>query len=81
MCVADVRFFTLGMAPVVVDVAVETEEMGTFMPSMAQERPAEAAVEADTIVLRGVFREALKRAIEETEADVVVLGAPVEGRV
>lgn len=79
MYVADVQFLSQVMSPVVVDVEAEIEEMGEFMLAMAQERAAEAGVAADILVRRGVFRKALKEAIAETEADVVVLGAPVKG--
>lgn len=79
MYVSDVQFLNHVMSPVVVDVEAEIEEMGEFMLAMAQERAAEAGVDADILVRRGVFREALKEAIAETGADVVVLGAPAKG--
>lgn len=78
MYVADVHFLNLGMAAVVVDVQAEIEEMGAFLLAMAQERAAEAGVDADIVVRRGVFREALATTIAEIEADVVVLGSPVQ---
>lgn len=79
MYVSDVQFLNLIMSPVLVDVEAEIEEMGEFMLVMAQERAAEAGIEADIIVRRGVFREALKKCIAETGADVVVLGTPARG--
>lgn len=79
MYVSDVQFLNQVMSAVVVDVEAEIEEMGEFMLAMAQERAAEAGVDADILVRRGVFREALKEAIAETGADVVVLGAPAKG--
>ena len=79
MYVADVRFLNLVMSPVLVDIEAEIEEMGEFMLAMAQERASEESVEADIIVRRGIFREALTTTIDETGADVVVLGAPIEG--
>lgn len=79
MYVTDVRFLNLVMSPVLVDIEAEIEEMGEFMLAMAQEQAAKAGVEAAIIVRRGIFREALTATIDETGADVVVLGAPTEG--
>lgn len=79
MYVSDVQFLNQVMSAVVVDVEAEIEEMGEFMLAMAQERAAEAGVDADILVRRGVFREALKEAIAETGSDVVVLGTPAKG--
>lgn len=78
MYVADVRFLNLVMSPVLVDMEAEIAEMGEFMLAMAQERAEKAGVEADILVYSGVFRDALKEAIGETGADMVILGAPTQ---
>lgn len=72
--VAHARFLNLMMSPVLVDMEAEMEELGEFLLAMAQERAAQAGVEASALVLRGLFRDALREAIAETEADIVLLG-------
>lgn len=72
--VANVRFLNLTMSPVLVDMEAEMEELGGFLLAMAEERAAEAGVQAESLVLRGLFREALREAIARTEADIVLLG-------
>lgn len=76
--VTDVRFLNNAGAPILVDVATEIENMGEFLLLMAQERAQKAGVEASTLTKRGVFREALIAAVQEVNADLVVLGKPDE---
>jgi nucleotide-binding universal stress UspA family protein len=77
--VTDVSFLNLTGAPIVVDVATEIEHMGEFLLLMAKERAEKAGVKADTLVKRGVFREALIEAVREVDAALVVMGTPDEG--
>lgn len=76
MYVTDVRFITLMARPSVVNLEKNIAEMGEFLLAMAQERAAAQGVEANMVVSRGVFREALKEVIEAESVDVLVLGAP-----
>lgn len=76
MYVTDVRFITLMARPSVVNLENDIAEMGEFLLAMAQERAAAQGVDADMVVSRGVFREALKDVIEAKSVDTVVLGAP-----
>jgi nucleotide-binding universal stress UspA family protein len=77
--VANARFLKLMMSPVLVDMEAEMEELGGFLLAMAQERALQAGVEAEALVLRGLFRNALREAITATEADVVLLGTAANG--
>ncbi|HSM56770.1 MAG TPA: universal stress protein [Candidatus Sulfomarinibacteraceae bacterium] len=78
MYVSDVRFISMTALPVLVDIEEELEEMGEFLMAMAQERAAKQGVEAEIMVRRGVFRQALKDVIREQQVDVVVLGSSSE---
>ena len=54
--------------------------MGEFLLAMAQERAEQAGVPAKSLVLRGVFREALAQVLKEhPEVTTLVLGAAIEG--
>jgi nucleotide-binding universal stress UspA family protein len=53
--------------------------MGEFLLLMAKERAEKVGVKADTLVKRGVFREALIEAVREVAAGLVVMGTPDEG--
>jgi nucleotide-binding universal stress UspA family protein len=78
--VSNVHFLDLRAGPVLVDVEAELDEMGEFLLAMAQERAEKAGVRARTLVLRGVFREALQQVLQEhEEISTVVLGAAIEG--
>ncbi|GAB4445954.1 MAG: hypothetical protein Kow00120_16040 [Anaerolineae bacterium] len=74
--VADAKFTTLVSAAIVVDVETEIEHMGEFLVLMAKERAEKQGVEAETLVKRGVFSEALIEAIQETGCDTVIFGQP-----
>lgn len=76
MYVTDVRFITLMARPSVVNLEKDIAEMGEFLLAMAQERAAAQGIEADMVVSRGVFRDALKKVVEAESVDIVVLGAP-----
>lgn len=78
MYVSDVRFISRTALPILVDMEEELEEMGEFLMAMAQERAAKQDVEAEIVVRRGVFREALKEVILEQGVDVVALGSSPE---
>ena len=78
--VSNVHFLDRVAGPVLVDIAAELDEMGEFLLAMAQERAEQAGVHAKSLVLRGVFREALAQVLKEhPEVTTVVLGAAVEG--
>lgn len=76
MYVTDVRFMTPLARSSVVNFEEDIAEMGEFLLAMAQERAASQGVQAEMVVRRGVFREALKEVIEAEMVDVLVLGAP-----
>ncbi len=50
--------------------------MGEFLLAMAQERAAKEGLQAEALVKHGEFADALAVAIQELDADVVVLGSP-----
>ncbi len=77
--IADVKFLDRMSGSIVVDVAAELENMGEFLLLMAQERAEKAGVQAETLVKRGEFRQALLEAAQETGASTIVLGSPGEG--
>jgi hypothetical protein len=77
--VSDVRFLEQVASPVLVDVQEELDELGDFMLTMAQERAAQAGVQAVTEVRQGVFREALKAAIQAHHISTVILGSAAAG--
>ena len=73
--VSDVRFLDRLASPILVDVETELDELGEFMLTMAQERAEKAGVRAETVVRRGVFRQALQEMIREHQVAAVVLGS------
>jgi nucleotide-binding universal stress UspA family protein len=77
--VSNVKFLSLVASPVLIDLEEELDEMGEFMLAMAQERAEKAGVQASAEVRRGVFREALKAAIEAHHITTIVLGRSIEG--
>jgi len=77
--VSDVRFLGLSASPKVVDIQTEMDEVGDFLLTMAQERAANAGVQADTILRHGAFRAALIDVIDEHQVDTVVLGTSAGG--
>ena len=76
--ISNVEFLDNFASPVLVDMEAELENMGEFLLAMAQERAEKAGVQADTVVCHGVFREALKKVIEERQVTTVVLGSSPE---
>lgn len=73
--VANVRFLDSFASPLLVDVETELEGMGEFLLCMAQERAEQAGVHAETVVLRGEFREALEEVIRKhEEINTLVIG-------
>jgi hypothetical protein len=78
--VSDVHFLDHMRSPVPVDmVEAQLDEVGEFILAMAQERAANAGVEAQAAVRRGQFRVALEAAIDEFGISVVVLGSASQG--
>jgi nucleotide-binding universal stress UspA family protein len=76
--ISNVEFLDMVASPVLVDMEAELEHMGEFLLAMAQERAEKAGVQADTVVCHGVFREGLKKVIEERQATTLVLGSSPE---
>jgi nucleotide-binding universal stress UspA family protein len=76
--ISNVEFLDNFASPVLVDMEAELENMGEFLLAMAQERAEKAGVQADTVVCHGIFREALKKVIEERQVTTVVLGSSPE---
>jgi nucleotide-binding universal stress UspA family protein len=72
----DVKFLDKLASPVLVNMEQELKRMGEFVLAMAQERAANAGVEAQTLVQQGDLQECLLHAIREHKADVVILGSP-----
>ncbi|KAA3659347.1 MAG: universal stress protein [Chloroflexi bacterium] len=77
--VTDIRFLNHMASPLLIDIEKEMDELATFMLAMAQERAEKAGVEARYVVGHGIFRQALKKVIEEQEVSLILLGAP-QGR-
>jgi nucleotide-binding universal stress UspA family protein len=78
--VSNVHFLDRVAGPVIVDIETELDGMGEFLLALAQERAEKAGVRAETLVLRGQFREALKQVIQEhEEVTTVVLGSAAGG--
>jgi len=75
--VADVRFLDRFASAKLVDVESELEEMGEFLLAMAQERAEKAGVQAETVVRRGAFHQALQEVSREYPVAAVMLGAAV----
>jgi nucleotide-binding universal stress UspA family protein len=75
--VVDLHFLDKTAAPIVVDVENEVTKMGEFLLLMAQERAIEQGVTATTVSRRGEVRKELKKAAEEQDVSLVVLGRPV----
>jgi len=75
--VADVRFLDRFASAKLVDVESELEEMGEFLLAMAQERAEKAGVQAETVVRRGAFHQALQEVSQEYPVTAVMLGAAV----
>ena len=74
--ISNVEFLGQMASPILIDVETELEHMGEFLLAMAQERAANAGVQAEAVVKHGEFRDALCEAIEENEVDVVMFGSP-----
>ena len=76
--VSNVHFLDRVASAVLVDVETELEEMGEFLLALAQERAEKAGVQAETVVRRGEFREALEDVMREYQVSTVVLGTAIE---
>ena len=56
----------------------EMTKLGEFLLEMACERAKAQGVEAGTVLRHGPLRDELKAAVQEIEADTVILGRPDE---
>ena len=77
--ISNVEFLGHTALPKLVDLEAELDEMGEFLLCMAQERAKKAGVEADTLVKRGDFIQALKEVLEDLPVTAVVLGSSPHG--
>jgi nucleotide-binding universal stress UspA family protein len=77
--ISNVRFLDRTSGPLIVDISDKLDEMGEFFLAMAQERAAQAGIEAQTIVRQGDFQEALTAVIQELGRDTVVIGQAIHG--
>ncbi|MCP4427137.1 MAG: universal stress protein [Chloroflexi bacterium] len=77
--ISNVRFLNRFSSPLIVDFSDKLDEMGEFLLAMAQDRAAQAGIEADTIVRQGDFQEALTAVIQEINANAVVIGQAARG--
>lgn len=73
--ITDVEFLNKISGPINVDIASELDHMGEFLLIMAKERAEKEDVEAETLVRRGVFRDALIEVITEKEIETLILGS------
>ena len=76
--VIDLSFLNQTAAPLVVDIDSQLEKMGRFQLAMACEAAEAAGVPARSVVRQGRLRVELVAATKETEANLVVLGRPVD---
>jgi nucleotide-binding universal stress UspA family protein len=76
--VVDVSFLNQTAAPLVVDVESRLEKMGRFQLALAQERAASQGVQAQIAVRRGTLHTELVAVARELEADIIVLGKPLD---
>ena len=77
--ISNVRFLERASGPMIVDISDKLDEMGEFLLAMAQDRAAQAGIEAETIVRQGDFQDALTAVIQEIGADTVVIGQAARG--
>ena len=75
--VSNVDFLGSVARPALVDIVEdELDHMGEFLLAMAQERASNAGWQADAVVRRGNFYDALSRVITEYKVNILALGAP-----
>lgn len=79
--ISNVHFLDHTAGPVHMDlVQKELDELGEFLLALAQERAQNSGVKAETLVLHGEFRQALRQMIREYEIAAVVLGRPAHDK-
>ena len=78
--VSNVHFLDHTAAPVTeLDIVEEQlDEIGEFLLTMAVERAREAGVEAESVVARGVFRQAVIDVLEDSQIELVIIGSADE---
>ena len=78
--VSNVHFLDHTAAPVTeIDIVEEQlDEVGEFLLTMAVERAREAGLEAECVVRRGVFRQAVIDVINSNPVELVVIGSADE---
>lgn len=75
--VSNVEFLSSVARPALVDIIEdELDHMGEFLLAIAQERAAKAGWQADAVVRRGNFYQALSSVITEYNVTLLALGAP-----
>lgn len=75
--VSNVRFLDRLAAPAKAHIVeAELEEFGEFMLAMVKERAEKAGVQAETVIRRGAFHQALRELIAEREITAAILGWP-----
>lgn len=74
--VVDLTFLNTTAAPLVVDIEERIWQMGEFLLAIAQERAREQGLETQAVIRKGTVREAIKAAVIEEGATLVVLGRP-----
>lgn len=75
--VTDVQFLNRLASPILVDLEAELEGLAEFLLLMAKERAEKAGVRVETVVRRGVFRQALEETARDYAVSAIVLGTPV----
>lgn len=60
------------------DVEDEVNDMGEFLLLMAKERAAKQGVTVETVRRKGKVRDEIKKAVQEYDVSLVVLGRPVD---
>ena len=76
--VADVSFLNQIAAPLVVDIESRLVKMGRFQLTIAQERAREQGLEVQIAVRPGRLRAELVAAARELDADIIILGRPLD---
>jgi nucleotide-binding universal stress UspA family protein len=76
--VADISFLNRIAAPLVVNIESRLVKMGRFQLTIAQERAREQGLETRIMVRPGRLRAELVAAARELDADIIVLGRPLD---
>jgi nucleotide-binding universal stress UspA family protein len=76
--VSNVEFLPKGSGVHLGNLEDDLDDMGDFLLTMAQERAEKRGLQAQKVVRRGAFQEALMEVIEQYQVTTVVLGSPGE---